>query len=90
MAAAPAAAIFGLAGPRLDERERSFFRAASPLGFILFARYCVDEAQVRELILALKDCLGRDNVPILIDQEGGRVQRLKPPRWRAAPPGARF
>ena len=87
---APAAAIFGLSGPRLDARERAFFRAADPLGFILFARNCVDEAQVRALIFELKDCLGRDDVPILIDQEGGRVQRLKPPRWRAAPAGARF
>ncbi len=90
MPGAPAAAIFGLSGPQLEDRERAFFRAADPLGFILFARNCVDEAQVRELILALKDCLGRDDVPILIDQEGGRVQRLRPPRWRAAPAGARF
>lgn len=88
--AEPAAAIFGLSGPRLEERERAFFRAANPLGFILFARNCIDEAQVRALVQELKDCLGRDDVPILIDQEGGRVQRLKPPHWRAAPPGARF
>lgn len=88
--AEPAAAIFGLSGPRLEERERAFFRAANPLGFILFARNCIDEAQVRALEQELKDCLGRDDVPILIDQEGGRVQRLKPPHWRAAPPGARF
>lgn len=88
--AAPAAAIYGLSGPRLEGRERAFFRAADPLGFILFARNCLDEDQVRALILELKECLGRDDVPILIDQEGGRVQRLKPPRWRAAPAGAKF
>ncbi len=88
--AEPAAAIFGLSGTELDARERAFFRAASPLGFILFSRNCIDEAQVRALTSALKDCLGRDDAPILIDQEGGRVQRLKPPRWRAAPAGARF
>lgn len=87
---APAAAIFGLAGPRLEAREHAFLREANPLGFILFARNCIDEAQVRDLITALKDCLGRDDVPVLIDQEGGRVQRLKPPYWRAAPAGARF
>lgn len=88
--AEPAAAIFGLSGPRLEERERAFFRAANPLGFILFARNCIGEAQVRALVQELKDCLGRDDAPILIDQEGGRVQRLKPPNWRDAPAGARF
>lgn len=88
--AEPAAALFGLSGPRLEEQERAFFRAANPLGFILFARNCIDEAQVRALVRDLKEPLGRDDVPILIDQEGGRVQRLKPPHWRAAPAGARF
>ncbi|MBL8660338.1 MAG: beta-N-acetylhexosaminidase [Rhodospirillales bacterium] len=86
----PRAAIFGLSGPRLSEDERAFFRAADPLGFILFQRNCVDRQQVHDLIGALKDCVGRDDAPILIDQEGGRVQRLKPPVWRAAPAGARF
>lgn len=89
MTSAPGAAIFGLPGPTLGTRERAFFRAANPLGFILFARNCVDPGQVRSLTAALRDCVGRD-APILIDQEGGRVQRLRPPNWRAAPAGSRF
>ncbi len=88
--AAPRAAIFGLSGPSLSGRERDLFRAADPLGFILFQRNCIKPDQVRDLICDLKDCVGRDDTPILIDQEGGRVQRLKPPQWRAAPAGARF
>jgi beta-N-acetylhexosaminidase len=87
---APRAVIFGLSGPSLRERERAFFRAADPLGFILFARNCVAPAQLRDLIRALKECVRREDAPILIDQEGGPVQRLKPPDWRTAPAGSRF
>lgn len=88
--APPRAAIFGLSGPILLDREQAFFRDADPLGFILFARNCIDPDQVRALIGALRDCVGRDDAPVLIDQEGGRVQRLRPPHWRAAPAGSRF
>jgi beta-N-acetylhexosaminidase len=84
------AAIFGLAGPVLSEDERSFFRAAAPAGFILFARNCQTPAQVRRLTDALREVAQRVDVAILIDQEGGRVARLKPPHWRAAPPAATF
>ncbi len=86
----PRAAIFGLSGLRLLEREEALFRAADPLGFILFARNCDAPDQVRDLVAALRDFVGRDDAPVLIDQEGGRVQRLKPPHWRAAPAAARF
>jgi len=70
--------------------EKRFFAEARPLGFILFERNCRDRAQVSALVSGLKNITGRDATPILIDQEGGRVQRLKPPEWRAAPTGAAF
>ncbi|MGH1578956.1 beta-N-acetylhexosaminidase [Planktotalea sp.] len=72
------ATILGCAGPSLSAREVSFFREANPFGFILFDRNLEDEAQIRSLCDSLRDCVGRD-APILIDQEGGRVQRLRPP-----------
>jgi beta-N-acetylhexosaminidase len=84
----PKAVIFGLAGPGLDASEGRFFAAADPLGFILFARNCVDPGQVRALVADLRGAVGRADAPVLIDQEGGRVARLKPPHWRAAPPAA--
>ena len=86
----PRAVIFGLAGPSLDAAEGRLFAAADPLGFILFARNCIEPAQVRDLVEDLRDCVGRSDALVLIDQEGGRVQRLKPPHWRAAPAAGRF
>lgn len=86
----PRAVIFGVGGSALSEEERRFFIDANPLGFILFARNCEDAGQVRALVDELKATVGRADTPVLIDQEGGRVQRLKPPRWRAAPPAAVF
>ncbi len=83
-------AIFGLKGPELEADERRFFRDADPLGFILFQRNCETPTQIRRLTAALREAVGRADAPILIDQEGGRVQRLKPPHWRAAPTAARF
>lgn len=83
-------AIFGLKGPELETDERRFFRDANPLGFILFQRNCETPDRVRRLTAALRDTVGRADAPILIDQEGGRVQRLKPPHWRAAPTAARL
>jgi beta-N-acetylhexosaminidase len=85
-----AALILGSAGPRLTPDERRFFRDADPLGFILFARNVEAPGQVRALIAEMRDTVGRADAPVLIDQEGGRVQRLKPPHWRAAPAGAAF
>ncbi|MGE0151663.1 MAG: beta-N-acetylhexosaminidase [Reyranellaceae bacterium] len=84
------AAIFGCAGPELGAAERDFFRQHDPLGFILFARNCDSPEQISRLVADLRASVGRDDAPVLIDQEGGRVQRLKPPRWRQAPPAARF
>ena len=86
----PSAVIFGCAGHRLSDTERRFFREANPLGFILFARNCDSPDQVRTLVDELRGAVGRADAPILIDQEGGRVARLRPPHWRAAPPPAAF
>ena len=83
-------AILGLAGESLGDDERAFFRDAMPAGFILFARNCRTRAQLRRLTDALRDVAGRDDLPILIDQEGGRVARLAPPEWPAFPAGWRF
>jgi beta-N-acetylhexosaminidase len=81
----PLSAILGCAGPELSAAERAFFRDANPLGFILFQRNCQTPDQVRALVAALRDCVGRGDAPLLIDQEGGRVARLKPPHWPAYP-----
>ncbi|MDP7242264.1 MAG: beta-N-acetylhexosaminidase [Rhodospirillales bacterium] len=81
----PRAMILGCCGPELNETERRFFADANPLGFILFARNCIDPGQLRALVGALRESVGRADAPILIDQEGGRVTRLKPPHWWAAP-----
>lgn len=86
----PLAAIFGCSGPTLNENERQFFAKTNPLGFILFTRNCVDQEQTRRLTSALRECVQRASAPILIDQEGGRVSRLKPPNWRERPAAARF
>lgn len=85
----PSAAIYGCAGPVLTDAERAFFADARPLGFILFRRNCVDPAQVRTLVGALRDAVGWQ-APVLIDQEGGRVARLQPPHWPALPAARRL
>ena len=72
------AVIFGCEGPKLTEVEYNFFRNTLPFGFILFSRNIVNSKQVNELCLSLRDAVGW-SAPILIDQEGGRVQRVKPP-----------
>lgn len=87
---APRAVIFAPAGPVLSDGERRLFAEADPLGFILFARNCIDPEQVRALIGELRSTVGRADAPVLIDQEGGRVARLRPPHWREAPPPATF
>lgn len=84
------AAIYGLAGLELTEPERDFFRDCDPAGFILFRRNCKSREQLARLTDALRGISGRDNVPILIDQEGGRVARLRPPEWSAFPAAERF
>lgn len=73
--------IFGLQGHTLTDEERDFFRAANPYGFILFRRNVDTPEQVAALVQDLRRTVGRDDAPVLIDQEGGRVQRLRPPHW---------
>jgi beta-N-acetylhexosaminidase len=82
-------AVFGLSGPALTPEERAFFREAEPAGYIMFARNCGDPEQLRALTADLRSLHSRD-VPILIDQEGGRVARLKPPHWPDFPPADAF
>lgn len=84
----PAAALFGCKGLTLSAEEKTFFSRINPLGFILFSRNIDEPGQVRELVAALRACVGRADAPVLIDQEGGRVQRLRPPHWRQAPAAA--
>ncbi len=84
------AVIFGCEGTVLTPAEAAFFRDVRPWGFILFKRNVESPSQVRALVAALRDTVGRDNAPVLIDQEGGRVQRLGPPHWRRYPPGRAY
>ncbi len=76
--------IFGLEGLELKQSEKDFFKKVQPLGFILFARNIKDPTQLKNLVSELKKCVNHKYVPILIDQEGGRVRRLKPPYFREA------
>lgn len=82
--------IFGLSGPELTDDERTFFKDAEPCGYIIFGRNIVDRAQLRALTDSLRELTGNDALPILIDQEGGRVSRMKPPIWPAFPAGQMF
>ena len=68
--------ILGCAGKRLSSDERHFYRDEKPWGFILFARNIGEPNQIRDLVAEMRDCAGRDDALVLIDQEGGRVQRL--------------
>ncbi|MBL8661653.1 MAG: beta-N-acetylhexosaminidase, partial [Candidatus Odyssella sp.] len=85
-----AAAIFGCAGMALSKDERAFFRTVRPAGFILFGRNIETPAQVKALVADLRKSSGVAHAPVLIDQEGGRVARLRPPHWRHPPPAAVF
>jgi beta-N-acetylhexosaminidase len=84
------ALIVGCAGPRLTAAERDFLVKAQPWGLILFKRNIETPEQVSALTHEFRGVVGYQKAPILIDQEGGRVQRLAPPRWPAFPPAARF
>jgi beta-N-acetylhexosaminidase len=84
------AAIYAPAGLELSEAERRFFRESDPAGFILFKRNCGDAQQLLRLTDTLRDLSGRADLPILIDQEGGRVARMKPPEWPAFPAAEKF
>src|SRR5690348_3654977 len=87
---APRAFITGLSGPAITAQERAFLRAATPWGLILFRRNVQMPGQITALIEEFRSLVGRANAPVLIDQEGGRVQRLGPPQWPAYPPGAAY
>ena len=82
--------ISGVAGEAMTGDEWRFFQDARPCGLILFRRNCQHPAQVKALVNAFKDAIGSDDLLVLIDQEGGRVQRLQPPHWRVLPPPASF
>ncbi len=84
------AAVYGCSGPRLTEAERAFFAEARPWGFILFRRNIETPEQVRALTDDLRGVIGDRDAPVLIDQEGGRVQRMGPPHWPKYPPGAAY
>jgi beta-N-acetylhexosaminidase len=84
------AAIYGLAGDVLTDDERDFFRDAEPAAYILFKRNCIDPQQLRALTEELRGLAGRADLPILIDQEGGRVARMQPPEWPRFPPSWAF
>lgn len=83
-------AIFGCAGPALTADEKRFFQEARPWGFILFGRNIETPEQVKRLVMELRGTVSDGRAPVLIDQEGGRVARLKPPHWHARPPAGRF
>jgi beta-N-acetylhexosaminidase len=83
-------AIFGLSGLTLTADERAFFADADPAGYILFRRNIESREQLRRLTDSLRALEGHDSVPILIDQEGGRVARMRPPEWQAFPSGEAF
>ncbi|WP_415716902.1 beta-N-acetylhexosaminidase [Roseibium sp.] len=80
------ALVSGCAGLTLTDEEVSFFRENDPWGLILFARNVETPDQLRELTSAFRNAVGREDAPVLVDQEGGRVQRLKPPHWPKYPP----
>jgi beta-N-acetylhexosaminidase len=80
--------ILGCAGPVLSQEEIALYRSERPWGFILFARNLVEPQQIRDLVASLRDAVGRPDAPVLIDQEGGRVQRIRPPMIEKYPPAA--
>ena len=84
------AIIVGLAGPVLHPQEHEFLSATRPAGLIIFARNVEDPAQLRQLITDARNAISDADCLVLVDQEGGRVQRLRPPHWTALPPASRF
>ena len=86
----PRALITDVTGLTITPQERAFLRAADPWGFILFKRNVGTPEQVRALVDSMRETVGRADAPVLIDQEGGRVQRLGPPHWPIYPPGAHY
>lgn len=86
----PGAVIFGCAGATVTADEAALFNTVNPLGFILFSRNCQSPDQVCRLVAELRQSVGRPDAPVLIDQEGGSVRRLRPPQWDDVPAAALF
>jgi beta-N-acetylhexosaminidase len=84
------AIIIDATGTELTREEEALFKSERPAGFILFKRNCVSKQQVKDLVAAMRACVGRDDVPVLIDQEGGTVSRLKAPEWKEYPAAKTF
>jgi beta-N-acetylhexosaminidase len=82
------AMILGSSGPTLTADEVALYRDERPWGFILFARNCIEPAQITDLVASMRDAIGRPEAPVLIDQEGGRVQRIRPPMIERYPSAA--
>ncbi len=82
--------IFGCEGTKLSAAEKKFFKAEQPFGFILFTRNVETPKQLKKLVKSLRSAVGRPDAPVLIDQEGGRVQRLRSPHWFEAKPFGYF
>lgn len=82
--------ISGCASLSLSAEERAFFNDTRPWGLILFGRNCDEPGQIRDLTAEFRDLVGREDAPVLIDQEGGRVQRLRPPHWTEWPPARAY
>ena len=87
---APSAVIFGCIDTALTSAEIDLFANCNPFGLILFEHNCVDPTQLAALITQFRETVGRKDAPVLIDQEGGRVTRMKPPHWRHPPPARVF
>ncbi|HEY2228466.1 MAG TPA: beta-N-acetylhexosaminidase [Xanthobacteraceae bacterium] len=84
------ALITGVSGTALTTQERSFLREAEPWGLVVFKRNVEAPDQLRALAASFRETVGRADAPVLIDQEGGRVQRLGPPHWASYPAGAQY
>lgn len=82
--------ITGVAGTVISPEERAFLRDALPWGLIVFKRNIENPSQVRALVDSFRSAIGREDAPVLVDQEGGRVQRMGPPAWPSYPPGAAY
>jgi beta-N-acetylhexosaminidase len=84
------AIVVDATGTELTRQEQDLFKSEKPAGFILFKRNCVSKQQVTDLVAAVRECVGRDDIPVLIDQEGGSVSRLKSPVWKEYPSAKSF
>ena len=86
----PIPVIFGVKSLKLNKKEKNFFQESNPLGFILFERNCKTYNQIKLLIKDLKKTTSHKHTMIMIDQEGGRVARLKKPNWKTYPTASYF